>query len=172
MKQEYKILIPKERVGPLIGEHGRTKRKIEKLTKTKIVVNEEEITISGESYDAWVCLQVVKAIGRGFNPNIALNLIKDDYVFELINVMDYAKNKNAKIRLKGRVIGEDGKVRQKIEESTGCKISIYGKTIGIIGKQEDIKVARDAVIKLLQGAQIDSVFRYLAKERKKKLKLI
>ena len=36
-------------------------------------------------------------------------------------------------RLKGRIIGECGKSRRTIEETSGADVSVYGHTVGLIG---------------------------------------
>jgi ribosomal RNA assembly protein len=109
---------------------------------------------------------VIKAIGRGFNPDIAFLILKQDYVFELINMNDFAKTKNDSVRLKGRVIGSEGKSRNTIEELTETNISVYGKTIGIIGLQENVASARKAIESLLSGSPHSNVFRFLEKNRR------
>ena len=83
-KQEftYDLRIPKERVAVLIGKKGETKRLIEHETKTKIQVNSEEGTVSLGGEDAlllYLAREIVRAIGRGFNPEVALLLLKQDY---------------------------------------------------------------------------------------------
>jgi ribosomal RNA assembly protein len=168
---EYKLFIPEKRVGVLIGEKGKIKRLIEKKTGTKLAIDKEEVTISGEeSYNAWVCKRIIKAIGRGFNPNDALKLIIDGFVFKLINIMDYARNQKDKFRLRGRVIGEDGKTRKRLEMVTDCKIIVFGKTIGIIGNEQGVQDALEAIEMLLDGAQTNSVFNFLEKKAKKRVK--
>ena len=52
------------------------------------------------------------AIARGFNPELSLLLLKPDYAFEIVQIKDYAKTKNSMLRLKGRVIGQEGKSRK------------------------------------------------------------
>ena len=69
-------------------------------------------------------------------------------------------------RLKGRVIGREGKSRQIIEELSETNISVYGKTIGIIGSTESASIARQAVESLLKGATHASVFKFLEKKRR------
>lgn len=170
---EYKLLIPKERVGALIGDKGKIKRLIEKKTRTKIKIQAEEITITGkESIDAWNCEQIIKAIGRGFNPMQALKLTNEDYTFTIIDIMDFARNDNDKVRLKGRVIGEKGKTRKYIENSTECTINVYGKTVGIIGPSTKIRLAVEAIQMLLNGAQTSTAYMFLDKSLKKKQQLI
>ncbi len=165
------MLIPKARIGVLIGEEGKVKRLIEKVTSTSLIIHEDEVIIMGEdSYNAWLCEQIIKAIGRGFNPKVALNLTKEGYAFEVINIMDFARNQNDKFRLKSRVIGEEGKVRKHVEHETNCRVIVFGKTIGIIGPVEEIRNAIEAIEMLLKGAQIKTVYNFLEKAVKKKVK--
>jgi ribosomal RNA assembly protein len=48
-----------------------------------------------------------------------------------------------------------------IEEKTGTKICVHGKTISIIGKWENLQVARKAIEMLLEGKMHSSVQRFL-----------
>ena len=166
---KYELKIPKERVAILIGQKGQTKRLIEKETSTKLDIDSDEgdVAVSGEdALKLFVARELITAIGRGFNPNIALKLLKVDYVFELINLADIARNKNDMQRLKGRVIGQEGKSRRIIEELTECEICVYGKTIGLIGPVDMIGLGRKSVEMLLQGAMHASVFKFLESQRR------
>jgi len=165
----YSLKIPKERLAVLIGKSGKTKKDIEERTNTIIKVNSKEgdITISGkDALRVFSAKEVVRAIGRGFNPDIASLLTKQDYLLEIIPVKEYAKTKNSMIRLKGRVIGEKGKARRYIEKMTDCYICVYGKTISIIGRVDNINDARRAVEQLLSGAKHSSVYRFLERRRR------
>ena len=166
---KYDLKIPKERVAVLIGTKGEIKRLIESETKTKIEIdsNEGEVSVFGE--DALMLFsarEIITAIGRGFNPKCALKLMKVDYGFELINLNDIARSKNDLIRLKGRIIGQEGKSRKVIEELTECEMCVYGKTVGIIGPMEMVPIARKAIEMLLKGSMHASVFKYLEKQRR------
>ena len=164
------LKIPKERVAVLIGKKGMVKKEIEENTKTKIKIDTDcNIFITGEDGLAlYIAKEVIRAIGRGFNPDIAFLLLKPDYAFELINLKDFAgKSKKALIRLKGRVIGKDGKSRKTIEELTQCYISVYGKTVGVIGASEQALMARKAIEALLRGSPHSSVYRWLERKRRK-----
>ena len=110
--------------------------------------------------------EIVTAIGRGFNPEIAQLLVKQDYSFEILNLNDFSKTKNDMKRLKGRVIGEKGKSRGTIEELTGAYISVYGKTVAIIGEISAVSLARRAIESLLSGSQHASVYKWLEKQRR------
>ncbi|VVB80871.1 Polyribonucleotide nucleotidyltransferase [uncultured archaeon] len=170
-KQEfsYDLRIPKERVAVLIGKKGEVKRTIEHETKTKVQINSEEGTVSLTGEDAlllYLAREIVRAIGRGFNPDIALLLLKQDYAFELIAIQDYVKTENDLERLRGRVIGEGGKSRRTIEELTQTNICVFGKTAGIIGPAENISDARRAIESLLAGSPHAHVYKWLERRRK------
>lgn len=165
----YELKIPKERVAVLIGKKGEIKKKIEKNTKTKLKVDSKEgdIIVSGENtIDLYATRELIKAIGRGFNPDIAQLLLKQDFSFELVNIADYTRNKNDITRLKGRVIGTGGKSRRYIEMLSESDICVYGKTIGIIGRIENVTLARKAIENLLKGSSHSNVNKWLEMQRK------
>ena len=165
----YELKIPKDRVAVLIGAKGETKKHIESLTKTKIDVDSKEgdVSITGkEALGMYAAKEIVKAIARGFNPEIAQLLMKQDYSFEILDVSDFSKSKNDTKRLKGRVIGEKGKSRNTIESLTGAYISVYGKTICIIGELNSVGLARRAVESLLAGSPHANVYKWLEKQRR------
>lgn len=162
----YELKIPKQRIAVLIGKKGEVKKDIEEATKVKIKVDSKEGDVFLEGEDGlslYSAKEVVRAIGRGFNPEVAKLLLKPDYVFEQINLPDYAKTKNAMKRLKGRVIGSEGKSRKNIESLTNCSVIIFGKTISIIGSSEQVPIARHAIEMLLRGSPHSTVYRWLEK---------
>jgi len=166
----HEMKIPKERVAVLIGKAGATKKEIEKATKTRIEVDSKEgdVFIRGEDgLGIFTAKEVVTAVGRGFNPEIALLLLKVDYTFEMVNLTDYAgKSKDSMLRLKGRVIGSEGKTRTHIEELTETNISVFGKTISIIGGIEPVMAAKQAVGMLLEGSTHSTVYKWLERKRR------
>lgn len=166
----YELRIPKDRIAVLIGKEGTIKKEIEAETKTKIEVDSKEgdIFISGEeALGLYSCREVIRAIGRGFNPDIAKLLLKPDYAFELIDLKEYVgKSKDMLLRIKGRIIGSEGRTRSLIEELTETYVCVYGKTIGIIGLPEYEAIAREAIEKLLQGSPHSSVYKFLERKRR------
>ena len=178
-EQEEFVRIPKERIGVLIGKKGSTKRKIEEITKTKIEVDSEtgEVFISStEKTDdplaVWKARDVVMAIGRGFSPKRAFRLFNEGEVLEIINLSDIivGNEKNALPRIRGRIIGRKGRTREIIEEMSGADISVYGKTVAIIGNPIQVEIAKTAIEKLAKGSPHGTVYKYLER-RKKDLEL-
>lgn len=160
------VKIPKERIAILVGKKGETKKKIEELTKTKIRISKSgEVSIFGEGDGVYFSSQIVKAIGRGFNPKIAIKLLSPEYNLYIFDLYDYYNTKNALIRIKGRVIGEKGRAKQAIERATDCYISVYGDTISIIAPYYTMRYAKEAVEKLIRGSRHSTVERFLAKAR-------
>ena len=162
---QEEIRIPKQRIAVLIGEKGSTKRQIQKLTKTNLSINSEEgdVIIEGEdSLNVVITKEIIKAIGRGFNPNRALSLLNEENAFEIVNIHDLVgDSKKQEIRVRSRVIGEKGKARKTLESLTNTKISVYGKTVGIIGKLEDAYLARRAIEKLIKGSPHGKVYGWI-----------
>lgn len=165
----YDLKVTKERIAVLIGPKGATKQELEKETGCKIQVDSEEgdVILSGkDAVTLFALREVVKAISRGFNPDLAKQLLKQDYVLEVISLNDYSKQKNQQQRLKGRVIGVEGKSRNTIEGLTGCYVSVYGKTIALIGPMETIGIGKKAVEMLLAGSMHASVYKWLERQRR------
>ena len=165
----YELKIPRDRIAVLIGQKGETKQYLEQQTHARIEIDsqEGEVTISGpDAIQLYTLREIIRAIGRGFSPEIAVLLLKQDYGFEQIIIVQFAKTKKDLLRLKGRVIGEDGKSRRIIEELTQCHVSVYGKTVGIVGQFEGLPLARKAIEALLSGAPHAVVYKMLERRRR------
>ncbi|MDD1766370.1 MAG: KH domain-containing protein [Candidatus Methanomethyliaceae archaeon] len=177
------LRIPVERAGVLIGNKGGTKAELEKGTGTSISVDGKsgEIVIEcpAGSIDPSGILKVrdlINAIGRGFSPQRAFRLFTDGQMLEVIDLKQViGDSRNQLVRVKGRIIGENGKTRRIIESLAGTAISVYGHTVAMIGDYYEIRVAKEAIEMLLKGAQHGTVYRFLNKEhlelKKRKLSL-
>lgn len=171
---EEEIRIPRDRVGVLIGKKGKTRRRLERIADVKIKVDSKtgEVTVKGgkdtDPITFMRLMKVIKAIGRGFDPDTALKLLQDDYYLEVINLREYL-NRNAIRRQKARLIGTKGSARKKLETLTDTDIRIYGDTVSIIGDYESVNLAKRAVSRLaIEGSPHSVVFRELELERKRK----
>ncbi len=156
------LLIPEERRGVLIGKAGSVKKEIERKTGTAINISPSGVEISGEGIGLLTARDIVQAIGRGFSPEASLLLLDEDYQIDIISMS--GETKNTTIRLFARVIGKQGRVKRAIEEATECSISVYGKTISIIGRWDRIPEARRCIELLLEGKEHSTVRGYLKRK--------
>ena len=170
----YDLKVPKDRVAVLIGKNGEVKKQLEEATNCKLKIDSEEgdVFITGnDSIGLYTAREIVRAVGRGFNPEIALELLDEHNYFEMIELTYYVGNsKNNLIRVRSRIIGTEGKARKTIEELTDTKIVVYGKTISIIGEHEGVSLARKAFESLLAGSRHSTVYAWLDKQKKEMTK--
>ncbi|WP_152042940.1 KH domain-containing protein [Salinigranum salinum] len=163
------VKVPQDRIGVLIGEGGETMREIERRAEVRLDIDSESGSVAvdtvGDPVTGLVAPDIVRAVGRGFTPETALSLLDDDLrMFELIDLADQTRNKNDLQRQKGRLIGENGRTRELMEELTGAEVVIYGSTLGIIGQPEEVEAVRRATKMILDGAPHGAVYSFL--ERK------
>jgi ribosomal RNA assembly protein len=176
------LKIPKERVGALIGPEGKTKKSIEEKLSVELQIDSETgdvtLVLSDKAEDPsllFTAKEVVTAIGRGFSPEHALRLVRDEEA--MLDVIDlrtiFGRSESDIRRVKGRIIGENGKTRSTMEELTDTNVSVYGHTISIIGNVEQVQVAREAIQMLIEGSLHSTVYRFLHRKRRelKKRKL-
>jgi len=159
------VRIPEERI-KILRRNKKFLEELERLADCKIRINEEVEIECEDALKALRVKDVIKAFGRGFEFEDCLKLLDEEYCLEIINVKDFSgKSRNRMKELKGRVIGSEGKAKKMIEKYTNTKISIYGKTISIIGKWNEVFNAKKAIEMLLSGSMHSSVYRFLEKQR-------
>lgn len=173
MSFEQVVRIPVERVGALIGKEGSTKRSLEGDLGVNLGVDSREglVTVKGistDKTDPFAAVRVIEAIGRGFSPQRARRLLEDGTSIEVIDLRDFGRSANSLERIRGRVIGLKGKSRRIIEELTQCHLSVYGRTVSIIGEAAEVQLASEAVRMLATGSQHKTVYNILQKARTKR----
>ena len=164
--------IPEDRVGALIGPGGSTKRRIAQGARVDLDVDAEEGEVRIRSADddpgaALVGRDIALAIGRGFSPDRALRLLRDGTMFAVLDIKIETgkRRKSALRRIRARIIGTHGRVRERIEELSGCFVSVYGSTVALIGEEAQLERARRAIELLLRGSEHSTVFHLLARLR-------
>jgi len=169
------IKIPAERVGVLIGPEGTTKKNIEGKLSVELQIDSQSgdvtITLAEKATDPSLLFRakdVVTALGRGFSPEHAFRLIRDEEA--MLDVIDlrtvFGRSETDIKRVKGRIIGMNGKTRNIIEELTDTNVAVYGHTVSIIGTIEEAEVAREAVQMLVKGSLHATVYRFLHRKRR------
>ncbi|MGB9841429.1 MAG: KH domain-containing protein [Candidatus Bathyarchaeales archaeon] len=168
------VRIPKERIGVLVGPEGKVKHEIEEKLMVNLQIESEHggvtIMLSEKATDPSLLLRakdVVTAIGRGFSPEHAFRLLENsDNIFDFIDLRAiFGRSESDLKRVKGRIIGAEGKTRRTIEELTDTSMVVYGHTVGFIGTFEQVDAARNAVQMLIDGCQHHTVYKYLQRKR-------
>jgi len=163
--------IPQERIGVLIGKNGEIKRRLEEEAGVKIHIQPDgliKVEYSAENPELYFKLKkIAEAISCGFSGEDALRLLDDSLVLRKIDLRDFANESSERMKtLKGRIIGSGGRVWKKIEKLADVKIAIYKYNVGIIGSEENCEIAYRTILKILEGSQFSTVFRYLETQRK------
>lgn len=173
MEARVGSIVPRERVGVLIGPKGSVKTAIERRLGVTLEVDSEagtvDIRLNPDAPDPTGALRardIVSAIGRGFSPDRAFALLSDNNTLEVIDLRElFGKNESEIRRVDGRIIGREGKTRRILEELTGTLISVSGHTVSIIGSFEAVSNAKDGIEKLISGRQHGTVYKFLRKRR-------
>ncbi|KKH49810.1 RNA-processing protein [Methanosarcina sp. 1.H.T.1A.1] len=168
------LKIPKERIGAIIGPKGETKKFIEDKTACQLDIDSDsgkiDITCEEDPLKEFRILETLKAIGRGFSPEKALGILEDDMLMlEIIDLSDVATTPKELQRVKGRIIGRGGRTRELAESLINVKISVYGKTVSILGYPEQNTIIRTAIKMLLDGATHGAVYKFLEKKHQELL---
>lgn len=148
MQQVY---IPRERV-KLLKRNRSIVKTIENACECKLKIEgDDTIEISGGAFAEYSARNIVHAFGRGFDLDIALRLSGDDYYFNSIDISRSASSDKRAVQIKSRIIGENGRTKKYIEQVSGARISIYGDTVNLIGRIDEIGEAETAVNTLIEG---------------------
>jgi len=169
--------VPKDRIAVLIGAKGGTVKALAKAAGAEfIAIDSESGDVEVEwgepgTYDPVKALKmpdVIKAIGRGMAPKTALTLFEDDCYFEMVDLRDHVGKRGKQLqRIRSRVIGSQGKIRQRIEGLTSTSITIYKSTVVVIGPEDGLALARQAVDMIAGGAEHGTVLSFLERTTRK-----
>jgi len=157
----------------VIGKNGETKRKIEEDLGVKITVDSDSgdvvITTPDDfdlDSDPFKAVEIVEAIGRGFSPARCERLKQPEVYMNVIDLREYVgKSRNSLERVRGRIIGINGKARRIMEELTGAFVSVYGHTVASIGTKEQNELLSEAIRELATGSEHKVVYSELQKAR-------
>jgi ribosomal RNA assembly protein len=164
------VEVPLERIAVLVGPNGSNKELIEEKSTSTLNIDSDsgnvEIRDPKDTLKGMRAREVVHAIAMGFSPDKALKLFDNEsLMFETIDLSNTARTEKDLERIRGRIIGSGGKTRDFFENLTNTNISVYGKTVSLIGYPEQNTVARKGIDMLLEGASHSSVYKFLEKNR-------
>jgi len=171
---EVSVRVPMDRIAVLIGRKGMTRKSLEKAANVGLEIDSEtgdvSITWDPEKTDPVVMMkfpELVKAIGRGMSPKKAIKLMEDEVYFQLYDMREWVgKQYLQQKRMRGRLIGSEGKIRKFIESNSGCEMAVYGSTVVLIGDEEGLPLAANAVERILRGAEHSTVVKAMERERR------
>lgn len=142
----------------------QNKNLLESRLNVKITNRGKEVFISGTPEDEYLAEKVIDAINFGFPLSDALQILDEEFLFEIINIKDYTKRKDL-IRVKARIIGTKGKTFQTLCQLTKCCFELKDNEVGIIGSAECIKNAQDAITSIIKGSKQANVYAKLEKNQ-------
>lgn len=154
------ITVPNDRIGVIIGKAGSTKKSIEESCGVNITIdgNTGEVNIESASDDImkvqpFKATNIILAMSRGFSMSNAMLLLDDTYRLHVLNLQEYVgKSSGAMERIRGRIIGKKGRARRNLEHLGQSRISVYGKTVSIIAKENRMRTVISAVHTILSGS--------------------
>lgn len=144
------ILLPSKRT-TIVKDRAFLSELCKRLKCEIKLTDENTVTISGEAYDEFNAKNVLAAFGRGFDIDTAYKLLEENYFFSSINLKEIYKNEDRVRKIKGRLIGKEGKTKEYIESVSGAKMCVFGNTVSFIGTTEELKIADAAIQVLLDG---------------------
>ena len=171
---EHLSRVPKDRIAVIIGKGGQTRKMIENSCGGKLSIDSQTGDVSIE-WDKEVdpikkmkIPDVINAIGRGLAPKRAIQLIEDEMFLRIYDIREWVgrQPKQTK-RMRGRLIGTNGRIRTLIEDFSNCEIAIYGSTVVVIGDSEGLELASPAIEGILRGSEHGTVLFGLEKDRKR-----
>ena len=183
---EKTVRIPAARLAVLIGRRGGTRAAIEKACAVTLDIDSSDGTVTvrgketggdaapaaddngGGIFKPFKAAEIVLAIGRGFAPDRAMALLDGDRSLHIVDLREFAGKSPSQIgRIKGRIIGERGRARRSMESLTGASISVYGRTVAVIGSAAGLRMAVDAIAALSSGSMHGAVYGRLEAARRR-----
>lgn len=165
------VYIPHERIKKL-EQDGLLLGRAASAARCKITLNSGEnlVKIDGDAYSEFIAKNIITAFGRGFEMDTACLLVNDDYYFSYIDLKSFTGSEKRMLQIKARIIGNNGRAKRYIENVSGAKISVYGHTVGFVGRINDMQEAETAVRTLLEGGTHKLAYaRMEAQHRKNKM---
>lgn len=139
--------------------------RLEQMTNASITIDNQSKSVSvthSDSVAEMEATEVIRAVAQGFAPHDAMQLLTNqDVRFETINIKNKTRNEKEFRRQKGRVIGENGRTRELLEELGGASVCIYQDAVSIIGEPLEVQTVRRAVNRLISGESHASVYGFL-----------
>ncbi|NAZ26168.1 MAG: hypothetical protein GU343_01335 [Nanoarchaeota archaeon] len=131
----------------------------------KYIRNKNKIIVYYEGfYFLYKFDKFIKGLKAGFDIKKLLNILDNDWdILEIDLKQVFEKKINHIIRIKGRIIGEEGKVLEELRKRTNADIIIKDKYIYILGDNISLQSAYEGIKRIIKGEKHNTVFNYLDK---------
>ena len=142
----------------------KNKKKLQEKLNVKITNRGKEIYLKGNAADEYIAELVIDALNFGFEYNAAIMIKEENFTFERLHIKDYTKRNDLE-RVRGRIIGKQGKTLKTLEQLTKCFIGLKDNEVGIIGPAENIENAQNAITSIIRGSKQSNVYSFLEKHQ-------
>lgn len=161
IRVEHIVSIPDEMIGRVIGKNGKTKSELEKALEVKIFIKDGVATIRGkDSLKVLKAEEVVKALAFGFPHDDAKRLLEENNEFMSFDIEKAVPPAHLK-RFIGRIIGEKGKSKIRLQELTGVTLYVTKEKVAGIGSPMHLQVLKEALERLIEGATHANVYTHI-----------
>ena len=167
-KDQYRrVRIPPHRYTPLKRNWEAIMRPIVEHMKIQIRFNPKnrKVELRTSSHTPNIkslqkCADFVQAFAMGFEVQDAIALLRlDDLFIDSFEIKDVKTLRGDHLsRAIGRIAGQNGKTKNAIENATRTRIVLAEDKIHILGSFQNIKLARDAICKLILGSPPGKVY--------------
>lgn len=142
----------------------KNKKHLEEKLKVKITYKGADVSIQGKPEDEYIAEKVIDALNFGFPFSTTMQVKENDFLFEIINIKDHTKRHDLE-RIRARIIGKQGKTLKTLSNLSECNFEIKDNQVGIIGPAENIELAQNAVISIIQGSKQSNVYKFLEQHK-------
>lgn len=104
---------------------------------------------------------MARAVALGFDPEQALSLENEEYSLAVLDLKEWTDKPNHLRRIKGRIIGEGGRAKATIQQLAEVSIVVGDTYVAILGKAEDVEIAKRAVEMLIEGRKHATVYKFI-----------
>lgn len=138
----------------------KNRKKLEALLDVKITNRGKEVRVEGTPENEVMASQVLHALNYGIPYSEAITIKTEGKVFETINIKEHTRQKKLE-RVRGRVIGKNGKALKTLSELTDSAMELKENTIAVVVAPENLQRTTEAVIAIIKGAKHGAVYKEL-----------
>jgi len=145
----------------------RSKKRLIRDLNVKITNKGKNVFVDGSAEQEFLAIEVLQAINAGFSADRALELKQNNFMLQTVHIKDLTKRNDLE-RVRGRIIGTDGRTLKTLQNLTNCDLAVNGNEIGLIGPTEEMEDAVQSITSIIHGSKQGNVYGRLERQRKKK----